>query len=169
MWGVSFVFVSSISGWLSDSTTHTNLKFSGLCPGPVWGLNSYTKTPSCLLPRFARTYFCTPPPSPHPPAIIPSQIRLWYIEVNWLYKHRKKLRSSQAYIPINSCTELSKPQFSLWVSLNHERHFFNHSTSHQRNIPIFASFKQRLVAHCMMHLMYYQERINKAQFFLPFP
>ena len=64
-------------------------KFSGPCPGPVWGLTanlvpsvtfrynrkakkklkllwgrgwaySYTKTPSCPIPRFARTYFWAP-------------------------------------------------------------------------------------------------------------
>ena len=33
---------------------------------------------------------------------------MWqYIEINWLYKRRKKVRSSQACISINSCTELS--------------------------------------------------------------
>ena len=31
-------------------------------------------------------------------------------EINWLYKHKKKVKSSQAPILINSCTELSKTQ-----------------------------------------------------------
>ena len=30
-------------------------------------------------------------------------------------KHRKKVKSSQAYISINSCTELRKTKFLLWV------------------------------------------------------
>ena len=37
-------------------------------------------------------------------------------EINRLYKHRKRVRSSQASISINSCTELSKTQFSLLVN-----------------------------------------------------
>ena len=65
MWGVSFVFVSSKSGWLSDSTIHTNLKIFGAPPRPRLGAYSYTKTPSRPLSRFARTYFCLPlPPLP---------------------------------------------------------------------------------------------------------
>ena len=36
-----------------------------------------------------------------------------YIEFNWLRKHTKKARSSQASISINSCTESSKTQFFL--------------------------------------------------------
>ena len=40
------------------------------------------------------------------------------IHRNWLCKHRKKVRSSQACISINSCTELSKTKFSLWVLLS---------------------------------------------------
>ena len=39
------------------------------------------------------------------------------IEINWLCKHSKKVRSSQAYISVNSCTELIKTQFPLWVLL----------------------------------------------------
>ena len=31
-----------------------------------------------------------------------------YIEINWLRKYMNKVRSSQAYISIDSCTELSK-------------------------------------------------------------
>ena len=34
------------------------------------------------------------------------------IELNWLWKHTKKVRSSQVSISINSGTELSKKQFS---------------------------------------------------------
>ena len=33
------------------------------------------------------------------------------LELNWLRKHMKKVRSSQASISINSCTELSKTVF----------------------------------------------------------
>ena len=40
------------------------------------------------------------------------------IEINWLCKHRQKVRGSQVSISIIYCTELSKTQFSLWVSLN---------------------------------------------------
>ena len=64
MWGVSFVFVSNKSGWLSDSTTHTNLKIFGLHLVPVWGLTA-TPKPSAILylallgPTFA------PPPRNH--------------------------------------------------------------------------------------------------------
>ena len=47
---------------------------------------------------------------------------MWqYIEINWLCKYRKKVRSSQACISINSCTELSKTKFSLWVSLSQSK------------------------------------------------
>ena len=59
MWGMSFVFVSNKSEWLTDSTTHTNLK---IVVGSCLGAYIYNKTPSCPLPRFARIYFCTPPP-----------------------------------------------------------------------------------------------------------
>ena len=34
-----------------------------------------------------------------------------YTEINWLCKHRRKLRSSQAYILTNSCAELRKTVF----------------------------------------------------------
>ena len=37
------------------------------------------------------------------------------IELNWLCKHMKKIRSSQTSISINPCT---KHSFSLWVSLS---------------------------------------------------
>ena len=40
-----------------------------------------------------------------------------YIEINWLRKYMNKVRSSQAYISVDSCTELSKEQFYLWVPL----------------------------------------------------
>ena len=40
-----------------------------------------------------------------------------YIEINWLLKYMNKVRSSQAYISIDSCTELSKNQFYLRVLL----------------------------------------------------
>ena len=40
-----------------------------------------------------------------------------YIEINWLLKYMNKVRSSQAYISIDSCTELSKKQFYLRVLL----------------------------------------------------
>ena len=33
------------------------------------------------------------------------------IELNWLYQHTKKVRSSQTSISIDSCTELSKTRF----------------------------------------------------------
>ena len=36
-----------------------------------------------------------------------------FIEIDWFCKHRKKVRSSQASISINSCTELSKTQLFL--------------------------------------------------------
>ena len=42
------------------------------------------------------------------------------IEINWFCKHRKKVRSRQAFISTNSCIELSKTQFSLWVLLKQE-------------------------------------------------
>ena len=61
MWGMSFVFVSNKSEWLTDSTTHTNLK---IVVGSCLGAYIYNKTPSCPLPRFARIYFCTTPPPP---------------------------------------------------------------------------------------------------------
>ena len=38
---------------------------------------------------------------------------MWQLEINWLCKHRKKVRSSPACISINSCTELSKQKFFL--------------------------------------------------------
>ena len=37
--------------------------------------------------------------------------------INWLCRHRKKVRSSEASVSINSCTELIKAKFSLWLSL----------------------------------------------------
>ena len=37
---------------------------------------------------------------------------------NWLSKHRKKVRISQACISINSCTESSKTKFTLWALLS---------------------------------------------------
>ena len=40
------------------------------------------------------------------------------IDIDWKCKHRKKVRSIYASISTNSCTESSKTQFSLWVSLN---------------------------------------------------
>ena len=47
---------------------------------------------------------------------------LWqYTEIHWLCKHRKKVSSSQSCISINSCTELSKTKFSLWVSLSQSK------------------------------------------------
>ena len=48
MWDMSSVFVSNKSGWLSDSTTHINLKFSGLRPGSVWGLTATPNPPAVL-------------------------------------------------------------------------------------------------------------------------
>ena len=36
-------------------------------------------------------------------------------------KHRKKVRSNQACISINTCTELSKTKFSLWILLSQSR------------------------------------------------
>ena len=40
---------------------------------------------------------------------------MWqYIEINWLCKYRKKVRSSQACISKNSCTKLSKTKFFLY-------------------------------------------------------
>ena len=49
-----------------------------------------------------------------------------YSLIMWQYNiqkltDRKKVRSSQACISINSCTELCKVQFSLWVSLSQSR------------------------------------------------
>ena len=38
-----------------------------------------------------------------------------YITINWLGKHTKKVRSSQAYISINSCTELRKTVFHVSI------------------------------------------------------
>ena len=45
-----------------------------------------------------------------------------YVEINWLYKHRKKVRSSQASVSVNSSTELGKTQFSQWRSLKISRY-----------------------------------------------
>ena len=50
-------------------------------------------------------------------SVLFNYVTIEYIEINWLCKHRKKIRSSQAYISINCCTKLSKTQLSLWVSL----------------------------------------------------
>ena len=44
-----------------------------------------------------------------------------YTEINWLCKHRKKVRSSQTCISINFCTKLSKTKFSLWVLLSQSK------------------------------------------------
>ena len=49
-----------------------------------------------------------------------------YSLIMWQYNiqkltDRKKVRSSQACVSINSCTELCKVQFSLWVSLSQSR------------------------------------------------
>ena len=44
-----------------------------------------------------------------------------YIEISWLCKHRKKIRSSQSSISINSCAEMGKTQVSLEVSLIHAK------------------------------------------------
>ena len=41
------------------------------------------------------------------------------IEINWLCKHREKVRSSRTSISINPCNELSKAQFCMWVLLTH--------------------------------------------------
>ena len=41
-----------------------------------------------------------------------------YIELNWLCKHKKKVRSNRPCISKNSCTEVRvKHSFPLWVSL----------------------------------------------------
>ena len=48
-------------------------------------------------------------------------VTIQYTEINLLCKHRKKVRSSQACISINSCTELSKTKFSLWVLLSQSK------------------------------------------------
>ena len=48
-WGMSFVFVSNKSGWLSDSMTHTSLKIFGAPSQPCLEAYSYIKTPSCLI------------------------------------------------------------------------------------------------------------------------
>ena len=41
-----------------------------------------------------------------------------HIEFNWLCKHKKKVRSSQASVAINSCTELSKSRPFAVILLN---------------------------------------------------
>ena len=47
---------------------------------------------------------------------------LWpYIEINWLCKQRKKVRSCQTCISIYSCTKLSKTKFSLWLLLSQSK------------------------------------------------
>ena len=47
---------------------------------------------------------------------------LWqYTEINWLCKHTKMVRSSLVCLSINSCTELSKTKFSLWVLLSQSK------------------------------------------------
>ena len=39
-------------------------------------------------------------------------VNMWqWIELNWLRKHMKKVRNSQASISIDSCSELSKTRF----------------------------------------------------------
>ena len=49
---------------------------------------------------------------------------MWqYTEFNWLCKHRKKVRSRQAYISINSCTELTKTKV-FPVSLSQSKYSF---------------------------------------------
>ena len=40
-----------------------------------------------------------------------------FLEFNWLCKHIKKIISCRYSIFLNSCPELRKPQFSVWVSL----------------------------------------------------
>ena len=57
------------------------------------------------------------------------------IGINWLCKRRRKVRSRQISILINSCTELSKTQFTLWVPSNH-------SERETRRGFEFWSFKQ---------------------------
>ena len=45
----------------------------------------------------------------------PWYLKIECIEINWLCKHRKKVRSSQTSISINSCIELSKTVFPLSI------------------------------------------------------
>ena len=47
------------------------------------------------------------------------------IEINWSCKHMKKVRSRESSISIYRCIELSKTQFSMWVSFILELRFGN--------------------------------------------
>ena len=51
-------------------------------------------------------------------SVLFNYVAIEYVKTNWLYKHSKKVRGSQAGISVNYCTELSKTQFSLWVSIS---------------------------------------------------
>ena len=69
------------------------------------------------------------------------------IEINWLCKHRKKVRSSQASISTNSCTELSKTQFPRRVLL--KQVYLSHHSMRNRPTLILMLWK----IHCdLMHL-----------------
>ena len=48
-------------------------------------------------------------------SVVFNYVTIQYIEINWLCKHSKKVRSSQARISINSCTELIRQSFSCFV------------------------------------------------------
>ena len=45
-------------------------------------------------------------------------VAMEYIEIKWLCRHKKKVRSSQASFPINFCTELGKTQVFSVIIVN---------------------------------------------------
>ena len=51
-------------------------------------------------------------------SVLLNYVTIEYVKTNWLCNHSKKVGGTQAGISVNNCIELSKTQFSLWVSLS---------------------------------------------------
>ena len=64
---------------------------------------------------------------------------MWqYTEINWLCKHREKVRSSQACISISSCTELSKTKV-FPVSLSQCKYSFEYKNFLRGRSPFWGA------------------------------
>ena len=108
MWDMSSVFVSNKSGWLSDSTTHINLKFSGLRPGSVWGLTATPNPPAVL-------YLALLVPSFAPPNHLFTDTPLKYKLQQWNVLWKKALqlqKKMMIMIMINNNNECKKSTYN---------------------------------------------------------
>ena len=67
------------------------------------------------------------------------------VELNWLCKHIKKVKSIQASISINSCTEMSRKQ-SVPVSIfKKSKNYFSHETFVEETIQFNISLTLRQI------------------------